>query len=141
MTKILTTNLNPDFITRTLKTTGVVLLLALAFGSVYFNFYDALALFSAGVWSMINLIFLSMLIRAAIRPEGIDKVKVLGLMLIKFPILYAAGFFLLITPIFRPIPLIIGFSIVLFVMSMKAIARAIFHLDANGAEHSSQGIA
>jgi len=64
---ILTTTFNPDFVTRTLKTTGVVLLFVLAFGSMYYGFYDSLALFSAGVWSMVNLIFLSYLIRAAIR--------------------------------------------------------------------------
>ena len=141
MGKMLTTSFSPDFIARTLKTTGVLLLLCLAFGSMYFGFYDALALFTAGIWSMINLIFLSILIRSAVRPDGIDKMRVLGLLLIKFPLLYAAGFFILLTPIFRPIPLIIGFSAVLIVMVLKAVARALLHLDNAGPQHSSQGIA
>ena len=138
---MLTTSFSPDFIARTLKTTGVLLLLALAFGSMYFGFYDALALFTAGVWSMINLIFLSILVRSAVRTEGIDKIKVLGLLLIKCPLLYGAGIFILITPIFRPIPLIIGFSAVLIVMVLKAVARALLHLDNAGPAHGSQGIA
>ena len=132
---ILTTTFNPDFVTRTLKTTGVVLLFILAFGSMYFDFYDALALFSAGVWSMINLIFLSYLIRATVRPDGVDKIKVIGLLAIKFPLLYAAGYFLLTAPIFRPIPLLIGFSSVLVIMVLKAVGRAMLHLDNTAAEN------
>jgi len=138
---ILTTTFNPDFVTRTLKTTGVVLLFVLAFGSMYYGFYDSLALFSAGVWSMVNLIFLSYLIRAAIRPEGVDKVKVIGLMAVKFPLLYAALYFLIVTPIFRPIPLLLGFSSVLIVMVLKAVGRALLHLDNTVSENHSRGIA
>ena len=70
------TSFGPDFIQRTLKTTGVVLILVLIFGTVYFDFYDALAAFTAGIWSMLNLIFLATLVRAAIRPDGIDKLTV-----------------------------------------------------------------
>lgn len=137
----LTTTFSPDFIARTLKTTGVVLLLILAFGSMYFGFYDALALFSAGVWSMINLIFLSLLVRAAIRPDGVDKITVIGLAVLKFPLLYAALYFLIVTPIFRPIPLLLGFSSVLVVMVLKAVGRAVLHLDNTVSENHSRGIA
>jgi len=120
---------NPDFIQRTLKTTGVLLVIMFLIGIYYFGFYNALAVFSAGVWSMVNLIFLSALVRAALRPDGINKTAVAGLALIKFPLLYAAGYFLVTTRVFRPIPLVIGFSIVLVVMALKAMSRAILKLD------------
>ena len=130
-----------DFIQRTLKTTGVVLLLILAFGSFYFNFYDTLAVFTAGVWSMVNLIFLSALVRAVLRPGKIDKVSVIGLALIKFPLLYGAGYFLFTIDLFRPVPLIIGLSVVLAVMILKAVARAILNIDVVNQEGSSRGVA
>ena len=130
-----------DFIQRTLKTTGVVLLLILAFGSFYFNFYDTLAVFTAGVWSMVNLIFLSALVRAVLRPGKIDKVSVIGLALIKFPLLYGAGYFLFTIDLFRPVPLIIGLSVVLAVMILKAVARALLNIDVVNQEGSSRGVA
>jgi hypothetical protein len=131
--KILTTTFGPDFILRTLKTTGVVLLVALLFGTMYFGFYDGLAVFSAGIWSMVNLIFLSAFIRAAVRPDGVDKLTVFGLAFIKFPLLYAAGYFLMTADIFRPLPLLVGFSIIIVVMALKAVARALLNLDIAGA--------
>jgi hypothetical protein len=139
--KDLTTTMGLDFIHRTLKTTGVVLLIVLAFGSFYFDFYDALAVFSAGVWSMVNLIFLSALIRAVLHLGRIDKLTVFGLACIKFPLLYAAGYFLFTVEVFRPIPLIIGLSMVLVVMVLKAIARALFQIDIVNQEGSSRGVA
>lgn len=139
--KTLMTTFGPDFIQRTLKSTGIVLLLVLIFGTVYFGFYDALAAFSAGIWSMINLIFLSAFVRAAVRPDGIDKMNVIGLALIKFPLLYAAAYFLFTVEIFRPMPLFIGLSIVMAVMALKAIGRALLNLDVVNNEGSSRGLA
>jgi hypothetical protein len=135
------TTFGPDFIQRTLKTTGVVLILVLIFGTLYFGFYDTLAVFSAGIWSMVNLIFLRALVRTVIRPEGIDKLAVIGLVLIKFPLLYAAAYFLFTVDIFRPIPLIIGLSVVIAVMVLKAIGRALLNLDVVNHEGSSRGLA
>ncbi|RKX28172.1 MAG: hypothetical protein DRP47_05035 [Candidatus Zixiibacteriota bacterium] len=123
-------NLGLDFIDRTLRTTGVVLLVILSFCLYYLGIYPALAILSGGVWSMVNLMFLSALVRAAIRPDKVDKVKVTGLVLLKFPLLYVSGYFLLKVPVFDPIHLIIGFSVLLGVVTLKVIGRALFGLDA-----------
>ena len=133
--------IGPDFIFRTLKTTGVVLLLTLVFGTVYVDFYDALAVFSAGIWSMVNLIFLAALIRAVVRPGGVDKTAALGLAVLKFPLLYAAGYFLFTVNVFRPVPLIIGLSMVLAVMALKAAGRAMLNIDVVRPEGDSRGVA
>jgi len=130
---MLTTTFNFDFIQRTLRTTGVLLLVLFLVVTYYIGFYDGLALFSAGVWSMINLIFLSALVRATLRPDGVNKSAVAVLAIVKFPLLYAAGYFLLTTDVFRPVPLVIGFSIVLIVMVLKAAARVLLKLDENPA--------
>jgi len=140
---MLTTTFNFDFIQRTLRTTGVLLLVLFLVVTYYIGFYDGLALFSAGVWSMINLIFLSALVRATLRPDGVNKSAVAVLAIVKFPLLYAAGYFLLTTDVFRPVPLVIGFSIVLIVMVLKAAARVLLKLDENPAnqEGGSRGLA
>jgi hypothetical protein len=141
MSSGLMTTFGIDFITRTLKTTGIILLVVFLFGSVYFRFYDALAVFSAGVWSMVNLIFLSALVRTAVRPGPTDKTAVWGLVIVKFPLLYAAAYFLFTVDIFRPVPLVIGLSVTLAVMVLKAVGRAMFHMDVVHQEGDSQGVA
>jgi len=143
MTKRTLTIFNFDFITRTLRTTGVLLLIMFVVGIYYFGFYDSLAVLSAGIWSMVNLIFLAALVRTALKPDGVDKLAAAGLALIKFPLLYAAGYFLLTVEIFRPVPLLIGFSMVLVVMVLKAAARVMLKLDenVNNHENSSRGLA
>lgn len=139
--KILTTNFTADFIQRTLRTTGIVLIVTFLFGLYYFGLYDALAYLSAGIWSMLNLIFLTALVRMALRPDKIDKLAVAGLALIKFPLLYGAGYFLFTVEIFRPIPLFIGLSSVLLIMALKALSRAMLKLDFVNQKDSSRGVA
>ncbi|MEE9442068.1 MAG: hypothetical protein V3V99_05315 [candidate division Zixibacteria bacterium] len=139
--KILTTNFTADFIQRTLRTTGIVLIITFLLGLYYFGLYDSLAYLSAGIWSMLNLIFLAALVRMALRPDKIDKLAVAGLALIKFPLLYGTGYFLFTVEIFRPIPLFIGLSIVLLIMSLKALSRAMLKLDFVNQEDSSRGVA
>ena len=118
-----------DFINRTLRTTGVVLLISLFPGMYYFGVFPTLAVFSGGVWGIINLMFLSALIRAALRTGNVDILKVAGLALIKFPLLYVSGYFLLKVEQFEPLHLLIGFSTLLAVMALKVIARALLGLD------------
>jgi hypothetical protein len=122
-------NQGPDFIDRTLRTTGLVLLVLLPFGSFYFGFYPALAVFSGGVWGIINFLFLSHLTRAVIQPGQIDKVKATGIAVIKFPLLYLAGYCLLTVKQLEPLHLLAGFSILLAVMLLKSIARALLGMD------------
>ncbi|HWR84343.1 MAG TPA: ATP synthase subunit I [Candidatus Deferrimicrobium sp.] len=122
-------NLGLDFIHRTLKTTGIVLLVVMLPVIYYFGVYPALAVFFGGVWGMVNFIFLTALVRAALRPDGVDKIKVAGLALVKFPLLYLSGYFLLKVKEFEPLHLLIGFSTLLAVMLLKVIARALLGMD------------
>lgn len=117
------------FINRTLKTTGILLLVIFPFGTYYFGFYPTLAVFSGGVWGMVNLMLLTRLVRAAIRPEGADKGTVIGVALVKFPLLYGAGYFLATAPIFDPVAVLIGFSLLLAVIVLKVITRALLGTD------------
>ena len=57
-----------EFIDRTLKTSGVVLLIFLPFGLFYYGVFPSLAIFSGGVWGMLNLIFISALVGETLQP-------------------------------------------------------------------------
>ncbi|MDH4158591.1 MAG: hypothetical protein OEW00_15085 [candidate division Zixibacteria bacterium] len=122
-------NLKLDFLDRTLRTTGVVLLIFLPVGLYYFGVYPTLAVFSGGVWGIVNFIFVSALIRTTIRPGGADKARAVALALVKFPLLYASGYFLLKVPQFEPLHLMVGFSSLFGVLVLKALGRLYLALD------------
>ena len=117
------------FIARTIKTAAALGLLIIIFGSYYYGFPEALSVFTGLVWGMVNLYFLEKLIRSALRPDGVDKTTALVVMFIKFPLLYASGYFMVVSDYFNPILLLIGFSVVLLVMVLKAVGRTILKLD------------
>lgn len=130
-----------DIIQRTLKTAGVASVLVALILLYYYGLPTAVSFLSGGIWSIVNLIFLSSLIRNAIRPDGIDKLTVAGLAIIKFPLLYAAGYFLLVNEYLPLIPLIIGFSLTLIVLVLKAVSRALLKLDLFNQEQGNRGLA
>jgi len=110
-----------EFIDRTLRATGIVLLIFLPFGIYYLGVFPALAVFSGGIWGMVNLIFISALVRATVRPEKIDKWKALGLAIFKFPLLYLSGYALTQVPQFDPLYLLCGFSSLLLIIILRGV--------------------
>ena len=131
-----------EFIDRTLRTTGIVLLIFLPFGVYYLGVWPALAVFSGGVWGMVNLIFISALVRATIHPGKIDKMKVLGLAVFKFPLLYLSGYALAQVPQFDPLYLLYGFSSLMLIMILKAIGGSLWRVSDRPADgEKARGIA
>jgi len=120
-----------SFIGRTLKTTGVVSLLVLIFGSFYYGFQPTLSVFTGIVWGMINLYFLALLIRTTLKPGEIDKQSALVILLLKFPLLYISGYFIVTSDYFHPLLFLAGFTVVLLVIVMKAVGRTLLKLDVN----------
>ena len=112
-----------EFIDRTLKTSGVVLLIFLPFGLFYYGVFPSLAIFSGGVWGMLNLIFISALVRETLQPGKVNAVRALGLALFKFPLLYVSLYFLLKIPVFSPLQVTIGLSGILAIILLKAVGR------------------
>jgi len=126
-----------DFLNRTLRTAGIVTLIFLPFGIYYLGFFPALAVFSGGVWGIVNFYFLGALIRNALRPEGVDMMAVAVFGLVKFPMLYGAGYALLVVSEFGPLYLLSGFSITLAVIVLKAMARVLLGMDNNQQENKN----
>jgi hypothetical protein len=125
------TSMDISFIQRTLKTMGFLALIVLVFGIVYLDTGKALSIFSGMIWGMVNLYFLAYLIRVTIRPEGPDKTAALGLLFIKIPLLYLAGYFLISNEYFNLTYLVIGFSTLFAVILLKILGRVILGIDSN----------
>ncbi len=117
------------FVGRTLRTTGVISLLVLIFGSFYYGFQPTLSVFTGIIWGMVNLYFLSLLIRATLKTGEVDKMTAFILLFIKFPFLYLSGYLMIVSDYFQPLLLLAGFTIVLLVIVLKAFGRMILKLD------------
>ena len=113
------------FIDRSLKTFGAVLIIFLPFGLYYWGLFPTLAVFSGGVWGLLNLLLLARLVKVSLRPEGADRGKTLVVALFKFPVLYVAGYFLLKIPQFDPLLLAVGFSSLFGIIVLKALGRMV----------------
>jgi hypothetical protein len=118
-----------EFIGRTVRTFALVLVIFVPFGLYYFGLFPTLAVLSGGVWGMLNLLFIAALVKTTMRPEGAETMKAIGMALIKFPLLYGAGFALLMIPEFNPIYLLAGFGGIILIIILKVLGRVILRLD------------
>jgi len=123
------TTMGPDFLDRSLKTFSLVLLIFLPFGVYYFGVFPAIAILSGGVWGIINILLLSMLIRATLRPGGIETLRPVISSLVGFVLLFVAGYYLLQIPAFEAWHLLIGFTGLFGIMFLKALGRVLVKSD------------
>ena len=129
-----------DFIDRTLRTAGLVMLLCLVFGMYYYGFWNALSFFTGGIWGIVNLLLLKRFVKEAFNPDGIDTVAVILIALVKFPLLYISGYFLMTVEMFDIKLLVYGFSAVLGVMLLKALGRLFLGLDSRENNNTVQKV-
>jgi hypothetical protein len=119
-----------EFIHRVIKTSLVLAALGFLFVTVYYDFKFGAGILAGAIWGSLNLLFLTRLITEIFSPgEEIRKSKVILIAVVKFPLLYAAGFFLLWLEYFPAVSLVIGFSLLFLVMFLKAMGRWILSLD------------
>lgn len=136
-TKNATTNpvtnsaLSPDFLRRVMRMSAALTLLGALFVLPYFGAWQALAFLSGAVWTLINMYFLTALVKAVLTGGEIDKLQVAGIALIKFPMLYLSGYFLVTFERFDAMFLLVGMSVFMFVVILKALGRAMMKLDSS----------
>jgi hypothetical protein len=124
-----------EFITRIIKTTAIVSLVASLCISYYFDWHFGLGFLIGSTWSLINLFFIRSLIKEVLSPEGVRKTMLAVLALLKFPLLYVAGYYLVKSEVFPIYSLMAGFSLVFVVIVLKVLGRLILGLDVPGARH------
>jgi hypothetical protein len=124
-----------EFIGRTLRTFGLVMLIFLPFGFFYLGAYPTLAVLSGGIWSMINMMFLTELIKSTVRPGGVQMERAIVIGVIKFPLLYGTAYALLKVSQFKPTLLLAGFSGIFLIMLLKAMGRVLLGMDNQTQNH------
>ena len=121
-----------EFINRVIKTSLVLAILGFLFVTVYYDFKFGAGILAGAVWGCLNLLFLTHLITEVFSPgKEVKKGKVIIIALVKFPLLYAAGYLLLRINYFPAISLLSGFTLIFLVMFLKALGRWILSLDSN----------
>lgn len=124
-----------EFIHRVIKTSLVVAVLCFLFVTVYYNFKFGAGILAGSVWGCLNLWFLTQLVVEIFSPgKEVKKGKVIVIAVVKFPLLYATGYFLLKINYFPPISLVSGFTLIFLVMFLKAMGRWVLSLDKDKAK-------
>ena len=121
-----------EFITRIIKTTAVVSLVVALCLSYYFDWKMGLGFLTGAAWSLVNLIFLKSLIKEVVSPNEARKTIAAVLALLKFPLLYVAGYFVVASEFFTVYSLLAGFSLLFAVIVLKVLGRLIVGLDVPG---------
>ncbi len=121
-----------EFLDR-VRTTSIVLgLITGLFAAVYLGLGYGGAWLIGIAWSLANLYFISGLTKHILTREKRSYMKIALLMAVKFPLLYAAGFFLMKSSALPIAGLLAGFIWPFFVTTMKALGRTVMRLDEPG---------
>ena len=123
------TAFSADFLRRSLRMTAALTLLGSLWVLTYWGLWPALALLSGGAWGLVNILLIKRSVELLVTPGKVDRVAVWGMMLIKFPALYFAGYGLLSFERFEVSYLLAGFSTFFVVVALKAIGRALLKMD------------
>jgi len=105
---------------------GLVVAVPLA---TYFGIPQGIAWVAGIAWSLVNLYFITALVKDVITLEDRRVIRIILTLLIKFPVLYAAGFLLLAVARLPIAWLAAGFTWPFFVLVMKGLGRAWLKLD------------
>lgn len=127
--------MGPEFIYRTVKVSVALSLLGFLFVSRAFGFGFGVGFLAGGLWSALNLWLLVSLLTSALAKEK-NKKKILLLFMLKFPVLYGGGFFLVWYGRLNVLGVLVGFSLPLVVAVLKAAGR---QLQQNASAESSAG--
>jgi hypothetical protein len=104
--------------------------------AIVISFYWGLPVgagWAAGIaWSLVNLFFTGSLVKKVITTEDRHIPGIVVTVFIKFPVLYAAGFFLLWNGRLSVAGLVAGFTWPFFVLLMKGLGRHFLKLDETG---------
>jgi F-type H+-transporting ATPase subunit a len=101
---------------------GVLLFLPIAF---YFSFQEGLSFALGGIWGAANLWLIKNLVSSLLSPAPKDPLKVIFLLVLKFPLLYGAITALFFTHLVPLHGFMMGFSLVLAILVTLSLGCAI----------------
>ena len=126
-----------DFLSRVQRTTLILSAIVFVFVAVYHETMFALGYLIGATWSVANFWMLGRLIRSVLTPQEVAPRLTAAFAAVKFPVLYVGGYLLLRSEWFSPVALLSGFATLFLVVLLKALGRALLHLDDQTSESSS----
>jgi hypothetical protein len=114
-----------EFINRIIRTSLIVSALTFLFVAVYRNFPFGLGMFLGTAWGCLNLFFITQLVVEAFSLKKPNKGKLTLILLVKFPLLYYAGYILLRLRYLPVESLLIGFTLIFAITFLKALGQVV----------------
>jgi hypothetical protein len=109
-----------DFIKNSIIVTLLIALFVAIAGIAFFSINDCLGFFAGAIWSCLNIYFLYQLLHQIILQSTKSALKILGLFVLKFPLLYGIGLWLLQNSNFSVWSLSLGLFLAIGVFFFKS---------------------
>lgn len=116
-----------EFIGRVIKTSLVISVLILIFGSFYYDWCYSLGIAIGLVFNCVNIWLIMELVKHTITPNERNPVAILAFSAVKFPILYLAGYLILKWDIVPVTSLLIGFTLLFGIIVLKVLGRQLIN--------------
>lgn len=105
--------------------------------TLYVNDAWALGFLLGAVWSMANLFLTKGLVERAITPHTVSVKSIVLYAVLKFPLLYAGGYFILSSGTWGVWALMTGFALPFVVIVLKAGGRLLLGIEGSGTGRST----
>jgi len=113
-----------DLLKRSIRVTVFIMLIVSAVFGFLRLWRELFAFIVGNSWSILNFLLLASLLKIALQKA--PKAKLFLLLLVKFPLLYLVGFFIVVTKFFPVWSLFLGlFSIIAVTLTLNTIQRQI----------------
>jgi hypothetical protein len=120
---------NQKFLTKTLWLATLLSLIIAVITAVCIDIRWGLGFLIGALWSILNF-SLTITILAFIN-SPVSKLKVLSMLIVKFPILYGLGFFILVSHFFTTKSILWGVGTILIVMGLTILCRKLTRISQN----------
>ncbi len=110
-----------EFIARTIRTSLILSVAIFIFGTVYFDWSYSLGISIGLIFNCANLYFIKGIIKHTITPGDRKPLPIFAISIVKFPVLYFAGYLILSADIAPVSSYMIGFVLLFGVIVLKVL--------------------
>ena len=118
-----------QFVDRIIKSTLIAAAVMFPFLALYFNMSFGLSILFGAVWSSLNLLAIRIIITSLVTKQSKRPTLGIIILIIKLPILYGIGYFLVTWDYLSVYGLLWGFSGIFIAALLNALSRSILGLD------------
>jgi hypothetical protein len=117
------------FIDRVIKATLVLAAVLFPFFALYIRMNFALSILFGAIWGCLNLFAIKIIVVSLLPSDNRNLILGLGVLFVKLPVLYLAGYFLVTWKYLSIGGLLWGFSGIFMVAFLKVLGRTYLGLD------------